>query len=226
MPATSSRSWELGPEHPVLAEGTLHVWRTDLTAVGEDVLGLLTPEEQARAARFPRERDGRLWAGARGVLRALLGRYLDLEPSTLRFGSEAHGKPVLLGSASSKRVSFNLSHSQQLALFAFTKGGAVGVDIEIARPRVDALAIAARAFGAEEARRLQHLDPPDREWEFLRAWVRHEAVLKCRGTGIGGVVAGDASESCITQLDVGSEAAAAVALDRAPRELRCWEFRG
>src|ERR1700730_9006738 len=166
MLATSSRSWELGPEHLVLAAGALHVWRADMTALGKDVLGLLTPEEQARAARFPRERDGRLWAGARGVLRTLLGRYLDLETSTLRFGSEAHGKPVLLGSASSKRVSFNLSHSQQLALFAFTKGGAVGVDIEIARPRVDALAIAARAFGAVEARRLQHLDPPDRAWGF------------------------------------------------------------
>ena len=63
--------------------------------------------------------------------------------------------------------------------------GAVGVDVEVARRPINEAALAARTFGPDEARRLAALDPVSREREFLRLWVRHEARLKCRGTGIG-----------------------------------------
>ena len=93
------------------------------------------------------------------------------------------------------------------------------------------LAVAARAFGPAEARRLQQLDPVTREQELLLAWVRHEAELKCRGTGIGGAGAegemaeGEMGEKVwIAELDVGSHGAAAVAVARPPRELCCWEW--
>ena len=70
------------------------------------------------------------------------------------------------------------------------EAGPVGVDVEVPRRAIDEVALAARAFGPAEARRLEGLDPAVRAQEFLRAWVRHEAQLKCRGTGIGGAPAG------------------------------------
>ena len=182
-----------------------------------------------------RERDGHLWARGRGALRALLGRYLSCDPRALRFADERHGKPVLAhdarlpdappGEPATGRLHFNMSHSRQLALYAFTWAGPIGVDVEVPRRAIDEVALAARAFGPAEARRLEGLDPAIRAHEFLRAWVGHEAQLKCRGTGIGGAPAGaSGAELWSAQLEVGLGAAAAVALSEAPSELRCWEL--
>jgi 4'-phosphopantetheinyl transferase len=218
----------------------VHVWRVDLNDVTDDLVELLCTQERARAERMLSERDRRLWTRSRGVLRALLGSYLQKDPSTLRFATGPHGKPELLdhatgsaaasepSSAPSPGPSFNLSHSGQLALYAFKGTGAVGVDVEVARRPVDEIALAGRAFGPDEARRLEELDPATRKWEFLRLWVRHEAELKCRETGLGGADAEDASagELWIAELEVGARAAAAVALSAAPHELRLWDWQG
>src|SRR5271166_4052301 len=122
MPATADRSWTPGPPEPRLAQGAVHVWRADLQAVPDELAGALCPEERARAGRLLSERDRRLWARSRGVLRALLGQYLRRDPSALRFAAGAHGKPELRddaagstaafkdGSAKLPQPSFNLSH--------------------------------------------------------------------------------------------------------------------
>jgi 4'-phosphopantetheinyl transferase len=238
MPATAQHAWAPGPLHPLLAGGAVHVWRADLTAVGEDLGELLCSEERARAARFLHERDRELWKRSRGVLRALLGRYLRQDPNSLRFATGPHGKPALVedarqaptaaepSSARSSPPCFNMSHSGQLALYAFGEAGAVGVDVEIARQPSDEVAIAARIFGAAVARRLERLDPATRRREFLRAWVRHEAELKCLGVGIGSARASAAEpvRPWIGELDVGPRAAAAVAVHAPPRELRRWDW--
>jgi 4'-phosphopantetheinyl transferase len=244
MPATADRSWAPGPCHPRLTEGTVHVWRADLEAVADDMHGLLSPEERVRARRLLSQRDRQRWIRARGVLRALLGRYLQNDPTTLRFAAGTHGKLELLdaagGSAAASaptsaklpRLSFNLSHSGGLALYAFTKTGAVGIDVEVARRPINEIAIAARALGQAEARRLEALDPPVREREFLRAWVRHEAELKCVGTGIGRAATGTADpRPWMAELEVGPHAAGAVAVAEPSRELpvrhldlSCWEW--
>jgi len=230
IPSASCRSWASGPLQPRLAEHAVHVWRADLTVVADDLAELLSPEEHLRAKRFPSARNEQRWTRARGVLRALLGRYLDTDPRTLRFVQGAHGKPMLLDavvgvSASGRQLSFNMSHSGQLALYAFNEMGAIGVDVEIARRKINEVALAGRTFGQAEAERLETLDPATRTREFLRAWVRHEAKLKCLGTGIGRSAAGtDGSEPWIAELEMGAGASGAVALERAPHELCCWDW--
>jgi hypothetical protein len=116
---------------------------------------------------------------SRGVLRALLGRYLQLDPSTLRFNLGPHGKPALLGGG----PAFNLSHSGTLAVYALSASAEVGVDVQLDLRQIDEAAIARRFLTAADARALAQLPPPERRTEFLRAWVRHEAALKCRGSG-------------------------------------------
>jgi len=241
MPATMESTWAPGPLRPLLTEGSVHVWRADLTAVGDDLRELLCADERARAERFASERDGELWGRSRGVLRGLLGRYLQQEPASLRFVVGEHGKPALVedsdgspaatprSSAEASRAprpSFNMSHSGQLALYAFSRAGAVGVDVEVARRPIDEVAIALRTLGEAEAQRLQALDPPARRREFLGAWARHEAELKCLGVGIGGGGAAPARHRLwVVELEMGPDVAAAVAAERPARELRCWEWQ-
>jgi len=204
----------------------VHVWRADLTTVAEDLTELLCAEERARGERMLSEHDRELWRRSRGLLRALLGRYLRQDPGSLRFAAGQHGKPSLVhSSATSSGLSFNMSHSGGLALYALSESGAVGVDVELAGRPIDEVAIAARVFGEAEARRLQALDLSNRRQEFLRAWVRHEAELKCLGVGIGSA-AGAIEERrlWVAQLELGPGAAGAVAAERELRELRRWDW--
>ncbi len=201
----------------------MHVWRVDLTTVANGLAELLSGEERTRGERLLNGRDGRLWMRSRGVLRALLGRYLREDPRTLRFSPGAHGKPELRRHV----LSFNLAHSGRLALYAVAETGAVGVDVQMALRPVNEVALAERIFGPAEARRLAALDRSSREREFLRLWVGHEARLKCLGTGIADAGA-NASTSGLwaAELDVGAGAAGAVAAHAPPRELRLCDWRG
>jgi 4'-phosphopantetheinyl transferase len=228
MPASAQDAWAPGPVRPVLAGGALDVWRAQLPALAANLGELLCDSERARAQRIASEREAELWRRSRGLLRALLGRYLQREPRSLHFSSGKHGKPALVPADGSRSpaLSFNVSHSGGMALYAFSEAGAVGVDVEVARHPIDEVAIAARAIGAAEATRLQALDPGLRRREFLRAWARHEATLKCLGVGIGAARgASDGRTPWIAQLELGDDAGAAVAAERAPRELRCWDWR-
>ena len=219
-PPAAGRSWAPGPPRPQLAPRAAHVWRADLTRAPGELAELLSPAERARAERFHRERDSELWARSRGMLRALLGRYLQSDPRLVPLTADRHGKPAVAFG----RLSFNLSHSGGIALFAFAETGRVGVDVEVSRRPIDAAALAGRAFGPAAAERLRRVDPASREQEFLRAWVRHEAALKWRGTGIGGnAEEGDGRTPWIAELENAGRAAA-IALDAAPSELRCWDW--
>lgn len=192
--------------HMRLPAGAVHIWAADLDAVGVNVEPLLDAQERARAARIVREPVRRRWMAARGVLRVLLGAYVDGDPGALRFAHEARGKPML--DIPGGRLHFNLSHSGGLAVYALTEMCAVGVDVELlARP------------SARSRRR-----------DFLSAWVRDEAEGKRLGVGVGNTPAparAGARRPYISELDLGCGAVGAVALARAPVDFQVYaiDFR-
>jgi 4'-phosphopantetheinyl transferase len=200
----------------VLAAGAVHVWRADLD-VDPQLGELLCAEERERAARLISDREQRRWSHARGVLRALLGLYLDVDPSILRFRIGAHGKPSL----DPPEVAFNLSHSAGVALYAITPSAAVGIDVELAHRLTDELAIAARIFEPDVAARLEAVAPPERAHEFLRAWVAHEAEVKRLGLSIGGRLPAARLAAWHAHLDLDG-GAGALAVDLQPSDLQCW----
>jgi 4'-phosphopantetheinyl transferase len=233
---SSAGSWTAGPREPVLAPATIDVWRVDLSVSGERALGALSAQERERAANIVGQSEQDLWSRSRGVLRDLLGHYLEADPGSLELAVGTHGKPRLGGRWSKRGLHFNLSHSGEVALYAFSLCGAVGVDVQALREPTrgapgDRATLAARVFGAEAAVRLAELPPQPREREFLRLWTRHEAELKRRGTGIGaasaeGHAGGEAhTEPWIVELDVGPRAVAALASECDPAcELHLWEW--
>src|SRR5215218_8741506 len=94
---------------------------------------LLAPDEHLRAGRFRRAGDRAAYVACRGVLRALLGRFLGRDPASLRFSYGAHEKPFLEDGG----CVFNVSRSGGLALIAIAASGAIGVDVERLRGTVD-----------------------------------------------------------------------------------------
>ncbi|MGZ5324040.1 MAG: 4'-phosphopantetheinyl transferase family protein [Solirubrobacterales bacterium] len=199
----------------ILAAGELHVWRADLDGAAGPGDSALSASERERAARFRFAADRVRWTRGRAILRELLGTYLERDPGSIEFELGPHGKPAALAASG---LEFNLSHSAGTALYAFAIGNPVGIDVEVARRERDYLRLAKRTFGEDEHRRLRTLPPAEREPEFLRAWVRHEAALKCRGEPLGGRAAPEGL--AILELDAGPGAAAAVASEREPDRVR------
>src|SRR5207245_1715236 len=120
---------------PDLRSGEVHVWRVPLSENDPEQLGaLLSRDEWIRAERFHFERDRARFICGRGLLRTILGRYLNTDPRDLTFVEGPYGKPELTGIPSSLR--FNLSHSDDLMLLAVTHARAVGVDLEMIRENV------------------------------------------------------------------------------------------
>lgn len=112
---------------------------------------------------------------------ALLARYLDADPATLRFATGEHGKPHLADAAG---LDFNISHSRGVLLVGIGRT-ALGVDIEVAHRGRPVMDLATRYFAPAEADALARLDPALRAAAFLRLWSCKEAILKALGTGIG-----------------------------------------
>lgn len=210
-----------GSRHPCLEPGLVHVWRADLDGVAVDAHAILSADERARAERILDARKRVLWARSRAVLRALLAGYVEEDPRSLRFRTGAHGKLEL-----DRAPSFSLSHTGALALYAVAPTIAVGVDAElIGRARVGS-SLAARVLGRADAERLARLPAALRRQEFLRAWTRREAALKCLGLGLGAPARARQSPHgpWVAELDAGPRALAAVAAEAPPRGLCCWAW--
>jgi 4'-phosphopantetheinyl transferase len=185
--APDKTSWELAPPRPALPGDEVHVWRALLDAPAERVrrlLELLASDERERAARFHFERDRRRFTVARGVLRGILGGYLNTAPAALRFVYGAQGKPALAPEQDAGGLRFNVSHSEGVALFAFARGRELGVDVERVSPRVSCEEIAGHFFSPGEVARLRALPAELREAAFFDCWTRKEAYIKARGEGL------------------------------------------
>lgn len=179
----------LGPAGEFSAPGRdeVHVWSICVSSVASSLgalARLLSPDEQARAARFLREADRHRFVAAHGGLRQLLGSYLCRRPAELAFTIGEFGKPALLNADAGRALSFNLSHAGDWILIALAAGQAVGVDVEPIRPDLDFMPIALTQFSPEEIAALSAEEPEARLKAFFRCWTRKEAYLKARGQGL------------------------------------------
>jgi 4'-phosphopantetheinyl transferase len=149
-----------------------------------DLNGLLSLDEQDRAQRFRFDRHRRRFIVARSTLRQILGRYTGKDPRRLVFGLGPYGKPFLTGKTNAPDMEFNVTHSGDLALMAFSLDRRVGIDVEQIRVVADAETIAKRYFSPGEHASLLALDAGKRQRCFLNCWTRKEAFIKAIGEGL------------------------------------------
>lgn len=232
-----------------LEQGEVHVWRAELGASEAVLAGmraLLSDDERERAGRFHFQRDRSAFAVSRGVLRTLAGLYLDAPPEQLRFDYTPYGKPYLAGQFAGSTLRFNLSHSHEVVLYAFTSGVEVGVDVEYIRPELAGAEIAERFFSPREAGALFALPAAEFTEAFFKCWTRKEAFIKAVGQGLSFPldqfvvslaprdqaallsVRGDAREAArwsIRDVSPGQGYAAALAYEGEVGQVRCWRWQ-
>jgi 4'-phosphopantetheinyl transferase len=185
--SSTPEDWPAPPERLSLGALDVHVWLAKLDQRKETLQalqGLLSPDERERAERFHFHKHREHFMVARGVLRTILGCYLRVEPSQLRFAYSAYGKPALDEIPDHQTLRFNLSHSRELALYAFTREREIGLDLEYRREDFASEQIAERFFSAREVEMLRALPSKSRTEGFFNCWTRKEAYIKAVGLGL------------------------------------------
>jgi len=185
--ASADPAWCAPPATLELGSNEVHVWRATLDQTPSQHLSFLhnlSADEATRAERFHFEKDREHFIVARGVLRAILGGYLNRSPKSLSFCYGAKGKPALGGEFDGDAIRFNVSHSHGLALYAVTRGRDVGVDLERIRSDVAVAEIAERFFSRREVAMLRTLPTEVQREAFFRCWTRKEAYIKALGEGL------------------------------------------
>lgn len=164
--------------------GDVHVWRAcldQITPYLNTLFRTLSPDEQQKVGNYRFDNDRNRFVAARGMLRKILGEYLNCCPGQIRFSYNRYGKPFL--NHRDNPLRFNVTHSRGFALFAVACGRDIGIDVEFIDPGFDVVKTAQRIFSPADVSRLLALDSDLRATAFFRGWTRNEAFLKAVGTG-------------------------------------------
>ena len=147
----------------------------------DEGIGFLSPTECARAEAFRFRVHRERYVRGRALLRIKLGRFMDCSPESIVIGEEERGKPFVTDGD----ISFNLSHSQDLALLAVSHTlPRVGVDIELVGRDSDFDGLSNHYFSEGECREMRGLPAPQRRELFFKIWTAKEARMKLSGEGL------------------------------------------
>ena len=242
-------SWNAPPDSITLLSDEIHVWRASfhqLAPYQSRFHPLLSEDEKGKARRYKFEDNRSEYILGRGFLRHLLGKYLDQDPASLHFVYSPYGKPSLLGEAGPQRLVFNVSHSHGIILLAFSRGRELGIDLERIRPESTHDGVAERFFSRQEVSTLRSLPEHAQPLGFFNCWTRKEAYIKARGEGLSlplnqfdvSLVPGEPAallESRVDPADInkwtlhalhmGTQYAAAVAVEGHEWRLKCWDWK-
>ncbi len=222
---------------PELTDDSIHIWGVHVPDILDriDALhGLLSVEEQEKAARFHRDADRQSSIAARGALRVLLSGYAGTPAAEIKFSYSENGKPHVAHSW----VDFNVSHSADWVVLAFGRDRNIGVDVEKIKPTADLLSIAARYFTPEEIALIENTD--DTHTLFFQIWARKEAYVKACGSTLFAELGsfsvpivgealpemGEKDGWFFHRLEAGSKYASAVVTDKKVARVPCYDFGG
>ena len=216
MSQNNNSVWKNPPYHPPLNCDRVHLWRANLdlsSTVVEQLASFLSKDEVARANKFRFPRHKRRFTVARGILRHLLGNYLQISPVAVNFNYGDRGKPSLAIPFSNSSLQFNISHSHEYALYGFTYDYPLGVDLEYLRSMEDVAKIAQRFFSAQESQSIASLNGTEQHKAFFQLWTAKEAYLKATGIGLTGSLADvniclDQNDSCLQAIHGNKQATA------------------
>lgn len=175
----------------------MHVWyiRQEGIKPSEDLMKLLSTEEQRRALRYHSHQKQADYILAHGTLRRVLAAYTGLSPDEIEYGYNGFGKPYLANPPDGFGIRFNMTHDERLICYIVAVDQDVGIDVERIKRDFEWAQILRSYFTPQEASVIAGL--PD-EWQhqaFFWIWTRREALLKADGAGLSAI--GSCAESML-----------------------------
>ena len=164
--------------------GTVHVWQLRCSAaqaVRSQWQTWLSPDEQARLNQYRRAADRDRFLCSRGGLRYLLASYLQQPPARLQLRYGAQGRPAL--ASASVPLHFNVAHSGDWVIWAFSRCRWIVVDVEVLQPRQRLRSLIQKCLTPKEQAAIAQ-EPTTQLAQFLSMWTVKEAHLKAVGLGL------------------------------------------
>lgn len=163
--------------------GQIQVWVIDKRELNNSdaYLKHLSDDELYKAQNFRFEKDSTTYVLARGVLRRLLSKYTQTPADNIEFAYGDYGKPKL---RDMDALQFNVSHSKELIILAFSLNCEIGVDVEYQDDSINLMEIAKTVFTETEIESLNSLEKKDLASGFYHLWTRKEAFIKLSGYGL------------------------------------------
>jgi 4'-phosphopantetheinyl transferase len=161
----------------------IHVWNISFLDFTNDIVfftTLLSQEEIVRARAYKFLADQNRFILGRGLLRYLIAKYLNVQIQAVHITYGYWGKPCI---AQKSGLYFNISHSGDYALYAFTRYHEVGIDLEYINANMDLDEIVTDMFSKEDLVYWETLREQDRVYSFFKYWVYKEAFLKANEKG-------------------------------------------
>lgn len=221
--------WQNPPEHLSLQPQEVHIWQAELQFFPQPTANYMSwpsAEEQQRVSRLVKAEHRHYSAWSYILLRKILSNYCAIPPAQLTFQLNQHGKPYLI-SEMPFEIFFNLSHSRDCVLFAFTCEGELGIDIEWMNPNISYLELSSRFFTKEEHEYLSQIPVEEQCAIFYKIWTRKEAFIKALGKGLSHQLSSfnvrpdlpgliDMGEWTLEDVSSFTDFAAAIALPKSP----------
>ncbi len=179
--------WSAAIAPPPLAPTELHIWRAQLPQselLLAQLQDLLASDERERAQRLRFAHHQNRAIASRGILRLLLAGYVNEPAAQLTFTYSDRGKPSLVQSPQAEPIYFNVTHSEDLALFAIAPVPTVGIDVEIRKPMPFLAQLIQRYCAPSEQAAIAAQPPECQETCFFYHWTTKEALTKATGQGI------------------------------------------
>ena len=126
---SGSTEWLNAPSELSLHDHDVHVWRLSLKKEYPMVSwyeAFLSFDERDKSRRYRFQHSRNDYVITRGALRYMLGQYLEKDPSAIQFTYNPFGKPSLAFQQGNTQLNFNVSHSNEYALIAFTTKREIG----------------------------------------------------------------------------------------------------
>ncbi|MEO6695102.1 MAG: 4'-phosphopantetheinyl transferase superfamily protein [Ignavibacteria bacterium] len=164
-------------------ENEIHVYKIRFDKSEDEIsrlTNLLSDDELEKAKKYKFKKLSDNYITARGTLRKILGRYLKVLPSIPQISYKEKGKPFI----KNDDIKFNLAHTKDIAVYAFTKSDEIGIDVERIREMPDALQIANRFFSLDEYIALKEINNEQMNYTFFNCWTRKESFIKAIGEGL------------------------------------------
>ncbi len=140
---------------------------------------ILDNDEIKKADRFYFQKDRNCYTVARALLKIFLAEYLELNTNNIDFKYNDYGKPFI-----DSDLKFNISHSGEIIIFAFTLNNDLGIDIEFMKDNIKYKQLISRYFSKNEIKDFLSIEDNFQKEAFFNGWSRKEAYIKAVGKGL------------------------------------------
>ena len=136
------------PLDKILDERSIHMWCVhyrSILAHTDTFRSYLSVEEMQHSRSFKQPQHRDRYVCGRGVLRQLLGHYLQESSQDVQIRYAKYNKPF-----TPSNIHFNVSHAGDMLIIVLNLNHPIGVDIEWVNPRINTDLIAPDLFSHQE----------------------------------------------------------------------------